>query len=764
MQITGEAPLTAIEKLRMTENFQKWMFEFHHEMSLLGDIGYALTGKRTPIGLALTGKTNTDGEKIFVTIPWTLLEKEPEDVPQFAIDDLKYKIYHEISHLMYSMDDTVTMTDPDTGEEISTKAYVKAIREGIGEPFNVFEDARVERKMFRRLPGTRRYFRRMVEDIKRTKEHQMAEPDVEEAILNTIYLHGGGYYNAKHTKKLRQCKKAVHHWNLIEKAIDILESATTSEGLLDDVRNWVKEAQKQGLFISPPAMPSPQSGGGEPDDKNGEGSGDSKTYIQIQEMVEPENGNGEDSENTETPGSGKSSSGSSNNEDGDEGDEEEPGGQDGNSGEDAEDEENEEENSQGSSGEDEEDDEGEDEDYGNDDEGEEGEEDEEIEDDFTSGHEDDDDEEEAEDFDEEDEEEDDGEFDEEEAEDGEEDEESEEDEEDTGEDEDEESEEEPQEPDDRPKFLEMLKEEMESSDPEEEIPDVIRQDIEDIEKNVNDNKNQWQGYTIVHRPQQYFVEKVQEMQDDFKTPRRMAIEDNTASSVASLKIGLQNAMYDNEFGGEEPGYRRGRGIDNRSLVKVVFGDDRVFTQEMEIEEKSYAVSLIIDLSSSMQGTKVAQAKAALFSCAEVLHQLGIEFEILGFCTDSGLRTLPLDTFKEFGETFSDDIKDVLATQVKTSGYTPEAVALLDAVDRLRYRLENRKLVLIMCDGNPEPDTINQREAIRQIIEENPYIDFCKVLIQTPQRDDDPYQDFVQIGTIEDLPVQLPEKLAEMLLQ
>ncbi|UDF05076.1 hypothetical protein [Asticcacaulis sp. AND118] len=78
-----------------------------------------------------------------------------------------------------------------------------------------------------------------------------------------------------------------------------------------------------------------------------------------------------------------------------------------------------------------------------------------------------------------------------------------------------------------------------------------------------------------------------------------------------------------------PGHRSGR-LSSPSLHRLSTGDDRVFRRKHVHESKAVAVTLLIDLSGSMHGQKCRTAIESAWGFSQVLDNLKIKHEIIGF--------------------------------------------------------------------------------------------------------------------------------------
>jgi len=148
-------------------------------------------------------------------------------------------------------------------------------------------------------------------------------------------------------------------------------------------------------------------------------------------------------------------------------------------------------------------------------------------------------------------------------------------------------------------------------------------------------------------------------------------------------------------------------IDSASLYGLRFGNKNVFAQRGEEITNQVAVSIVVDQSGSMDGTRIENARLAAIAVGETLDALGCDFEITGFWNDSNCRTarhfdrdgsFRFFNFKGFGESFK-RVKTRLL-RMKADGWNSDPEAVLGAAKRLALQSASRKILIVMSDGQP----------------------------------------------------------------
>jgi len=154
----------------------------------------------------------------------------------------------------------------------------------------------------------------------------------------------------------------------------------------------------------------------------------------------------------------------------------------------------------------------------------------------------------------------------------------------------------------------------------------------------------------------------------------------------------------------QTGFKSGKRIDiKRRMQEKALGVSAVESkawQKREIpQEKDYAISLLVDLSGSMQGQKIRETFRAAVVLAEVLNRLSINTEILGF-NDR------LYEYQPFGQDMSREVREHMGgilQEVNTPAarYNDDGWAVQQASERLARQKSAEKFLFVLSDGHPE---------------------------------------------------------------
>lgn len=196
------------------------------------------------------------------------------------------------------------------------------------------------------------------------------------------------------------------------------------------------------------------------------------------------------------------------------------------------------------------------------------------------------------------------------------------------------------------------------------------------------------------------------------------------------------------------GHKSGR-LHAKNLFSVPLGNTSVFTQKNDIRAMNACVGLLMDLSGSMNGSKVKLASQATYTVADCLDKLKIPFEALGFWTDDGCtitndkvqphwekfakgvnpdtlrrvvnRTSVNSTFvfKGFNDSFGLKQKASLmaASQGRIGMYSNEdSTHLRIALERLSKQPQEKKVLFVFSDGSPAftGDANNSRSKLKEL--------------------------------------------------
>lgn len=219
-------------------------------------------------------------------------------------------------------------------------------------------------------------------------------------------------------------------------------------------------------------------------------------------------------------------------------------------------------------------------------------------------------------------------------------------------------------------------------------------------------------------------------------------------------------------------------IDGGRLYRAVaLGAADIFTRKMNVEKFDIAYELLLDLSGSMNGTRLNLAFQTAVLLGQSMHALNIPFEITGFTTFGGdspgisgyRRTIPLRhyVFKPFHERMSWKVYGRLEVVLAEYGRTCHNVdgeGVEWAAKRLMTRKEKKKVLLVLSDGLPEDGMGSAAlcNHLKKMVKEySRHVSIVAIGIQTtaPKQF---YKNNVCITDVNELPVQAMDQIEKFI--
>ena len=194
---------------------------------------------------------------------------------------------------------------------------------------------------------------------------------------------------------------------------------------------------------------------------------------------------------------------------------------------------------------------------------------------------------------------------------------------------------------------------------------------------------------------------------------------------------------------------------------------RIF-QNMEIVRKvNTAVALLIDLSGSMFGERIEQARLCALCLYEFCHSVGIPILIYGHnVTKAGFRledeTVSLYSFAEFDADRNDKYR---IASMAVNGCNRDGAALCFVGEKLAKRPEKIKLLFSISDGFPNATLYSGQKAEEDLLHIKESLERRRITVLTAAIGSDKeiiqriYKEgFLDISDIEQLPFILPKQI------
>lgn len=169
-------------------------------------------------------------------------------------------------------------------------------------------------------------------------------------------------------------------------------------------------------------------------------------------------------------------------------------------------------------------------------------------------------------------------------------------------------------------------------------------------------------------------------------------------------------LRDNKYDRYAGRFRTGR-LNQRRLYKFASGDNRLFHKKIETKNKSYAFSIVIDVSGSMQGSTFTNSFGGLVMMSEILNSANVPFELKYFHSE-------FTNVKGFHEALNPKVITERGMKMGWGG-TRIANPIKEAVKNLNGIEAERKILVCLTDG-----AVSRRdeEYIRGLLNRNKHID------------------------------------------
>lgn len=175
-------------------------------------------------------------------------------------------------------------------------------------------------------------------------------------------------------------------------------------------------------------------------------------------------------------------------------------------------------------------------------------------------------------------------------------------------------------------------------------------------------------------------------QGDYKT-----LKDSVSMEIKQLVSKLTFLRREELTVRYQADQKRGK-LNSKKLYKSANGSRRLFKKKMESIDtiRSFAFSILLDVSGSMAGTRLIQCTRALIMLAEVFKKLQIPFEITTFSNGA-------TNIKAFTSDMTKDMERSIGGLVKYSGGGTNLDQGLNEL-KIHQQPERNKVVIVITDG------------------------------------------------------------------
>jgi len=218
------------------------------------------------------------------------------------------------------------------------------------------------------------------------------------------------------------------------------------------------------------------------------------------------------------------------------------------------------------------------------------------------------------------------------------------------------------------------------------------------------------------------------------------------------------------------GVKKGK-LDQSRLSRICFNapgfNERVFKNKIDNKVLDAAITVLVDMSGSMQGDKVYYALASTLLVNEVCSTLNIPVEIVGFTDgyDSRSDIQPvMFVYKNFSDlkVNDDQLKEYFACSSSYMNGNPDGENILWVHNRLVKRKEKKKLLIVMSDGSPAATKRYSglhtfTEKVIKEIEVSKTVDIYGLGLAS-----NAVQHYYKSNSVVHTPTQIPSKLLELI--
>lgn len=216
------------------------------------------------------------------------------------------------------------------------------------------------------------------------------------------------------------------------------------------------------------------------------------------------------------------------------------------------------------------------------------------------------------------------------------------------------------------------------------------------------------------------MSKWQSMLAKDETSARRAARALSKSALPALKSQLYRMLKAPEMCGWDSGALGGR-FDGRRAPRMLAGSEQVFRRRWLSDGIDTAVSIVVDLSSSMSGSTIRSAVELAWTVAEACESARADVEVVGFADNNmdvqsggymmsgdyrwgnGSASAKLIVAKQFREKCAAVAHHFNALKRCVGGSTPDYSAVKSVVEQLSEMRHQRKVVIVITDGFGEYD-------------------------------------------------------------
>ena len=237
-----------------------------------------------------------------------------------------------------------------------------------------------------------------------------------------------------------------------------------------------------------------------------------------------------------------------------------------------------------------------------------------------------------------------------------------------------------------------------------EMMEKLGMDVHAIKSEHSDEEHEdyelpeadWYGEYIPYPPENILHEYPD---TDDKRPARCKTFDRKHKATQAVGYRVARLFQTAAQTGVEFQQKRGR-ITPRHLTRGALGDPRVFSRKAPRIDNQAATYLLCDLSGSMAGEKLTAMVAAVGNLSYALQVAGVPFKVAGFTEEEPYCYQYI--IKDWKDMYSWEVMRDRFASVNLS-QNADGDNLMHAFNELTGRVEKRKILIVLSDGQPCAD-------------------------------------------------------------
>lgn len=205
-------------------------------------------------------------------------------------------------------------------------------------------------------------------------------------------------------------------------------------------------------------------------------------------------------------------------------------------------------------------------------------------------------------------------------------------------------------------------------------------------------------YGLAHRGMGVHMRRISSPSDSYSSAYEKYMASGTIQrTVSEMVRKIKPLLEDKKPDMEETGFYSGAKFD---ATRLVLHDCKYFKQrDVEMPESGIAISILVDQSGSMSGTRIEAAKRAAVILYLFCRECHVPVSVVGHTADmTSYGDMDLEMFADFDT--PDDGDKFRLMDIAAHSNNRDGAAVLFAGEHLLKRHESKKLLIVISDGAP----------------------------------------------------------------